>query len=187
MILPQAIGNVTCAGMVPSESTDAGSVVAEGTPCIMNTRRSRRRVRPDGTGRRRAGRGLILDQIVAHQARILMPQHVAVIKEQAGIVLEPEQSALFRSRTPPAPVRRGVAGPHPSTRDKRGAGGCSRPASFRLSRWGSPRRRVQSWSRLDSIATVQTALNYPTTRSARSAASSRCFSPNETSVSTPLT
>ena len=98
VILPQAIGNVTCAGMVPSESTDAGSVVAEGTPCIMNTRRSRRRVRPDGTGRRRAGRGLILDQIVAHQPRILMLQHVAVIKEQAGIVLEPEQYSHALSR-----------------------------------------------------------------------------------------
>ena len=127
VILPQAIGNVTCAGMVPSESTDAGSVVAEGTPCIMNTRRSRssrwsgnalpnasckalsdrywadirsaaRRVRPDGTGRRRAGRGLILDQIVAHQPRILMLQHVAVIKEQAGIVLEPEQYSHAPSR-----------------------------------------------------------------------------------------
>ena len=61
-------------------------------------RSAARRVRPDGTGRRRAGRGLILDQIVAHQPRILMLQHVAVIKEQAGIVLEPEQYSHALSR-----------------------------------------------------------------------------------------
>jgi hypothetical protein len=47
---------------------------------------------------KRARRGLILDQIVAHQSRILMLQHMAVIKEQAGIVPEPEQYSHALSR-----------------------------------------------------------------------------------------
>ena len=41
VILPHAIGNVTCAGMGPRDATDALSVVAAGMPWMKTTRRSR--------------------------------------------------------------------------------------------------------------------------------------------------
>jgi len=41
VILPQAIGNVTCAGMGPREATDALSALAAGMPWMKTTRRSR--------------------------------------------------------------------------------------------------------------------------------------------------
>lgn len=41
LIAPQAIGNVTRAGIVPSEATVAGNAIDSGTPCTMATRWSR--------------------------------------------------------------------------------------------------------------------------------------------------
>src|SRR6185295_58298 len=41
VILPHAIGSVTCAGMGPSEATDAGSLPPSGMPWMKTTRRSR--------------------------------------------------------------------------------------------------------------------------------------------------
>jgi hypothetical protein len=58
VILPQAIGNVTCAGMGPREATEAGSLLAAGMPWMKTTRRSRSSFWPSNAFAKAASRAL---------------------------------------------------------------------------------------------------------------------------------